>query len=136
MVAAGISKGQSAFKFENMWLKDEGFVERVRQWWNGCCFLGSPSFILAWKLKALKDDLKKWNKEEFGDLAFWKKSLLSELLGLDAREDLLGLSHEEQTRRTQINIKSIVLPMVEVWKLNVVKSSKVYESLAKKSSKV
>ena len=102
MVAAGISKGQSAFKFENMWLKDEGFVERVRQWWNGCCFLGSPSFILAWKLKALKDDLKKWNKEEFGDLALWKKSLLSELLGLDAREDLLGLSHEEQTCCTQI----------------------------------
>ena len=65
-------------------------------------FLGSPSFILAWKLKALKDDLKKWNKEEFGDLAFSKKSLLYELLGLDAREDLLGLSHEEQTWRTQI----------------------------------
>ena len=102
MVAAGISKGQSAFKFENMWLKDEGFVERVRQWWNGCCFLGSPSFILAWKLKALKDDLKKWNKEEFGDLAFRKKCLLFEFLGLDAREDLLGLSQEEQTRHIQI----------------------------------
>ena len=46
--------------------------------------------------------MKKWNKEEFGDLSFRKKSLLSELLGLDAREDLLGLSHEEQTRRTHI----------------------------------
>ena len=33
---------------------------------------------------------------------FRKKSLLFELLGLDAREDLLGLSHEEQTCRTQI----------------------------------
>ena len=32
-------------------------------------------FILARKLKAFKDDLKKWNKEEFGDLAFRKKSL-------------------------------------------------------------
>ena len=70
----------------------EGFVERVRQWWNRYCFLGSLSFILACKLKALKDDLKKWNKEEFGDLAFIKKCLLFELLGLDAREDLLGLS--------------------------------------------
>ena len=45
--ASGVSKGCSAFKFENMWLKDEGFVERVRHWWNGYCFLGSPSFILA-----------------------------------------------------------------------------------------
>ena len=64
--------------------------------------MGSPGFILARKLKALKDDLKKWNKEEFGDLAFSKKSLLSELLGLDAREDLLGLSHEDQICHTQI----------------------------------
>ena len=46
--------------------------------------------------------MKKWNKEEFGDLAFSKKSLLSELLGLDAREDLLGLSHEDQIFHTQI----------------------------------
>ena len=80
-------------------MKEESFVERVRQWWNEYCFSGSLSFILVRKLKALKDDLKKWIKEEFGDLAFRKKSLLSELLGLDAREDLLGLSQEDQTRR-------------------------------------
>ena len=85
-----------------MWLKDEGFVERIRQWWNGYYFSGSPSFILARKLKALKEDLKKWNKEEFRDLAFRKKCLLSELLGLDAREDLSGLSLEDQTCRIQI----------------------------------
>ena len=59
--------------------------------------MGSPSFDLAQKLKALKEDLKRWNKEEFGNLAFRKKSLLTKLLGLDAREELLGLSHEEQS---------------------------------------
>ena len=99
VVGGSVNKGRSAFKFENMWLKEEGFVERVRQWWNGYCFSGSPSFILARKLKSLKEDLKKWNKEEFGDLAFRKKGLISELLGLDAREDLFGLSQEDQTRR-------------------------------------
>ena len=102
MVAGCVNIGQSAFKFENMWLKEEGFVERVQQWWNGYCFLDSPSFILAYKLKALKDYLKKWNKGEFGDLAFRKKCLLFELLGLDSREDLLGLLQEEQTRHIQI----------------------------------
>lgn len=85
-----------------MWLKEESFVERVRQWWNGYCFSGSPSFILAHKLKALKEDLKKWNMEEFRDLAFRKKCLLSELLGLDGREDLSGLSQEDQSHRIQI----------------------------------
>ena len=97
-----LKKGRNAFKFKNMWLKEEGFVERVWHWWNGYCFSGSPSFILGRKLKALKEDLKKWNKEEFGDLAFRKKCLLSELLGLDAKEDLSGLSLEDQTCCTQI----------------------------------
>ena len=61
--------------------------------------MGSPSFILAQMLKALKVDLKKWNKEVFGDLALRKKNLLSELMGLDAREELVGLSNEDQNRR-------------------------------------
>ena len=79
-----------------MGLKVEGFVDRVQQWWNGYSFAGSPSFILAQKLKALKTDLKMWNREEFGDLAFKKKNLLTELMGLNAREELVGLSNDEQ----------------------------------------
>ena len=62
---------------------------RVQNWWNGNCFAGSPSFILAQKLNAFKAVLIKWNREEFGDLAFRKKNLLTELMGLDAREELL-----------------------------------------------
>ena len=96
-----------------MWLKEKGFVERVRQWWNRCCFAGSPSFILAHKIKALKEDLKKWNKEVFRDLPFRKKCLLFELLGLDVREDLLGLSQVEQTRRIQIKTEIAHLPSLE-----------------------
>ena len=85
-----------------MGLKVEGFVDRVQQWWNGYSFAGSPSFILAQKLKALKTDLKLWNREEFGDLAFKKKNLLIELMGLNAREELVGLSNDEQIRRIQL----------------------------------
>ena len=32
VVAGCVNKGQRAFKFENMWLKKENFVERVQQW--------------------------------------------------------------------------------------------------------
>ena len=73
-----------------------------RKWWNGYSFVGLPGFILAQKLKALKANLKKWNKEVFGDLAFRKKNLLADLMGLDAREELLGLSNEEQLCRIQL----------------------------------
>ena len=38
--AGGMARGKSAFKFENMWLKVEGFVEKVRLWWNGYHFMG------------------------------------------------------------------------------------------------
>ena len=100
--AGVVRRGRSAFKFENMWLTVEGFVDRVKHWWDGYSFAGSPSFILAQKLKALKADLKKWNREEFGDLVFKKKNLLTKLMGLDAREELVGLSNEDQIRRLQI----------------------------------
>ena len=52
-------------------------------------------------MKALKADLKRWNREEFGDLAF-RKNLLTELMGLDAREELVGLSNDEQIHRIQL----------------------------------
>jgi len=71
---------------------------RVQNWWNGNCFAGSPSFILAQKLKAFKAVLKKWNREEFGDLVFRKKNLLTELMGLDAREELLFTMRFEMLR--------------------------------------
>jgi hypothetical protein len=35
-----------------MWLKEEGFVEKIRSWWGAFSLVGSPSFVLAKKLKA------------------------------------------------------------------------------------
>lgn len=46
-------------------------------------FQGSPSFILACKLKVLKMDLKKWNEEVFDNEGKKKKDLLDELRELD-----------------------------------------------------
>uniref|UniRef100_A0A2N9H0K3 Reverse transcriptase domain-containing protein n=1 Tax=Fagus sylvatica TaxID=28930 RepID=A0A2N9H0K3_FAGSY len=39
--------GKSPFRFENMWLKVEGFVDWVRGWWASYSFPGSPSHILS-----------------------------------------------------------------------------------------
>ena len=47
-------------------------MERVQGWWSSYNFAGSPSFVLANKLKALKEDLKIWNCELFGDIHFKK----------------------------------------------------------------
>ena len=42
-----------------MWLKVEGFVDRVQKWQNGYSFVGLLGFVLAKKLRVLKVDIKK-----------------------------------------------------------------------------
>lgn len=41
-----------------MWLEEESSVDWVRSWWALYSISGTPSFVLAGKLKALKYDLK------------------------------------------------------------------------------
>ena len=55
--AGGILRGKSPFRFENMWLKTGGFTNSVHSYWNRYSFLGTPSFVLTKKLKALKKDI-------------------------------------------------------------------------------
>ena len=52
------------------------------------------SFVLAWKLKVFKDDLKVWNKQEFGDVGL--KRLLADIISLETKEGYEGLSREEK----------------------------------------
>ena len=49
--AGGVSRGKSPFRFENIWLKVEGFVDKVWLWWNSYHFVGIPSYVLACKLR-------------------------------------------------------------------------------------
>jgi len=85
-----------------MWLKADGFVERVKQWWNSYSFEGTPSNILACKLKALKQDLKIWNEEVFGSVERNKRKLFDELQVLDSIESSRALVEEENLKKTEI----------------------------------
>ena len=60
-----IQRRKRPFRFENMWLKADCFADLVRSWWESYSVAGTPSFVFATKLKALKVDLKKWNEVEF-----------------------------------------------------------------------
>jgi hypothetical protein len=111
--AGGMRRGKCSFKFENMWLKQAGFVDRVQDWWSSYLFTGTPSYVLACKLKVLKADLKIWNREEFGDLSFNKNQLKVELLGLDVKEGQYGLTTDEKLLRESLKAKLIRLPHLE-----------------------
>ena len=45
--ARGMDRGKSPFSFENVWVKIDGFANRVQSWWNLHSFFGTPSFVLT-----------------------------------------------------------------------------------------
>ena len=96
------TKAKKPFRFENMWLKDEGFLERVSSWWESYHFQGTPSFALANKLKMLKLDLKGWNVEEFGHIGLRVQNLWKDFNALEVIEDDCVLTAEESREKDQI----------------------------------
>jgi hypothetical protein len=80
-------------------LKEEGFVDKVRSWWSSFSFMGSPSFILAKKFRAFKGEIKRWNREVFGNMGAHNKAWAEELDLLDKSEEVRRLSEKENERR-------------------------------------
>ena len=103
--------GRRPFRFENMWLKAEGFLEKVGSWWTSYQVDGSSSYILAKKLKSLKMNLKKWNEEEFGNVSIKKTRLFQELQSLDSIEEVRVLTEEERLThtRTKMELEKTIL---------------------------
>ena len=77
-------------------------MDMVRQWWSSYHFRGPPSYILACKLKALKGDLKHWNKHVLGDVSFRKKCLMTELLDIDMKKGMQVLIQVGRDRRVVV----------------------------------
>ncbi|RVX21573.1 hypothetical protein CK203_002338 [Vitis vinifera] len=95
----GVRSGLMPFRFENMWLKEEGFKEKMQGWWVGLNFSGSASYVLVSKLKALKSLLRDWNKLEFGKVEVNKALALSQVDFWDKMELSRTLSVQEVDAR-------------------------------------
>uniref|UniRef100_A0A2N9IIB8 Reverse transcriptase zinc-binding domain-containing protein n=1 Tax=Fagus sylvatica TaxID=28930 RepID=A0A2N9IIB8_FAGSY len=101
LICGFFERSKSSSRFENMWLKVEGFSNRVKQWWDSYNYDGSPGFILAQKLKTLKSDLQRWNEEDFGDVNHRRYELMASIQELDMVEDDRPLSAEESSVKSQ-----------------------------------
>ena len=97
----GMTRGPTPFRFENMWLKEEGFKEVLRRWWEEIQISGTASYILSEKLKALKPTLKKWNTEVFGQIKVKKQEAWNSLDFWDKEERVRELSLEEEEARKE-----------------------------------
>lgn len=60
--------GPRPFRFNNFWLMHRGFEDMVKKMWGSVEVEGWAAFVLKEKLKNLKVQLARWNKDEFGHL--------------------------------------------------------------------
>jgi hypothetical protein len=94
-------------------------VDRVRLWWASYSFQGSPSFVLAQKLKALKVDLKLWNEQVFENVDSLQKARLEDLCKLDRlEEEERGLDFDELLKKNLIasDLERIILQEEISWR--------------------
>ncbi|RVW96748.1 hypothetical protein CK203_026064 [Vitis vinifera] len=78
--------------WETHFSREKRFKEMLKGWWQGFNFSGSNSFILIEKLKALKTNLKIWNKDVFGKVGVNKGLALDKVFFWDDQERLRVLS--------------------------------------------
>ncbi|RVW91339.1 hypothetical protein CK203_035398 [Vitis vinifera] len=109
--AKGFSSGKSPFRFENMWLKIDGFKDLVRSWWNGYSVEGYSSHYIAEKLKALKKDLKIWNKEVVGNFSSNRVEAFTRLQCWEAKEKEYPLNPRD------MEAKNLALEDYKKWDL-------------------
>ena len=96
-----MSRGPSPFRFENMWLKVDGFKELLREWWQGGARGGRASFRMAAKMKEMKEKIKVWNRDVFGRVEVNKSSALQQIEFWDRVESGRDLSEREMDLKNE-----------------------------------
>lgn len=95
------------FRFEAFWLRNEGLVEKLEEWWRKSDQRGrNKMHTFQLKLKEMKDKLKKWNKEEFGNILEEKKRLEQRMEELQQKDILEGIQ-EERTKEEGIILNQL-----------------------------
>ena len=100
-----MSRGPSPFRFENMWLKVDGFKELLREWWQGGARVGRASFRMAAKMKEMKEKIKVWNRDVFGKVEVNKSSTLRQIEFWDKVESGRDLSEREMDLKNEVKEK-------------------------------
>ncbi|KAL5557970.1 hypothetical protein UlMin_034181 [Ulmus minor] len=113
-----VSWGPTPFRFENMWLEHSGFRQECEQWWRGIEVEGWESYRIMEKLRALKDKIKAWNKEVFGDTRIIKKEVVEKIAGLDKKEEMTQLDVGERGLRLRLRnqVEELVFKEAVAWR--------------------
>eukprot|EP00253_Pinus_taeda_P035189 PITA_35189 len=83
------------FRFEAFWLRNEGLMEKLEEWWRMSDQRGKNKMhTFQLKLKEMKNKIKKWNKEEFGNIMEGKKRLEQRMEDLQHMDIIEGIKEE------------------------------------------
>eukprot|EP00253_Pinus_taeda_P002372 PITA_02372 len=89
------NRGKRPFRFEAFWLRDLEFIKKVEEWWRQSTMQGKGKMhMFQLKLKELKGRIKKWNKEEFGNIMEDKQKLEREIESLQQKMIMEGRTEE------------------------------------------
>ncbi|RVW29756.1 hypothetical protein CK203_089329 [Vitis vinifera] len=118
LVGGGIRRGPTPFRFENIWLKVEGFKDLVHSWWQGIDVRGSASYKLAIKMKEIKQKLKVWNREVFGKLECNKSVALQQVEFWDRKENerIMTVEETELKKEAKENYRKWVIMEETHWR--------------------
>eukprot|EP00253_Pinus_taeda_P014645 PITA_14645 len=101
-------QGKRPFRFEAFWLRDLDFIKKVEDWWGNCTSEGRCRMhTFQLKLKEMKGQIKRWNKEEFGNILEDKQKLEKEMVDIQQKIILEGRTEDS------INKEGVILGRLE-----------------------
>ena len=94
--------GPIPFRTLDAWLTVTGFTDFVKKQWDTYNVVGCGLVMVKEKLKRLKQDLKIWNKEVFGETNKEKQRLIENISEFDKLDDQSGLNEEQKNQRSTL----------------------------------
>ena len=104
--------GPTPFRFENAWLEHKQFSCQFDNWWKETSVTGWEGFKWMRTLQKIKPQIKRWNKEVFGDLRLTEGALNNRLMELDGLEGSANWT-EELKREREFLKKDLIDIMVK-----------------------
>jgi len=106
----------SQFRFMKMWTLHEDCINVVSNSWNSSV-LGCPMFVLSKKLSILKQNLKSWNHNVFGNVHFLVKEAEANLENIQNQIDSARLTDDllEQQKAAHISLEKTLEKEEAFW---------------------
>ena len=94
--------GPKPFRVLDCWLKDKSFEKIIKETWSNSQQSGWGGYVLKQKIKQLKERMKLWNKEQFGNTLTNMQKIEAELNKLESDTADRQLTSQESMKRKNL----------------------------------